>query len=352
MATTKKREIVEIEVSKLKPHPDNEGIYGKDENVSDVVEQIAAFNNTIIQPLVVKKDDKDSYTIISGYRRWRAALELELPTVPCDVTSFNTPDEELAALVLYNDARVKTIEQRTREGMTLERTFMVDAYLKRIKNLKQNQSEMDGASMSDATPENTGLDGDTGTSGNPTEAKASDSKSKGKRAKNDEDKDKRLTRDKVAEAVKLPSGKTYERAKNVIKRVDELKAIGKGEDAKLLIKVMNKAPATADELLKVFDSLSDDVKEEIRTDKINASELIPDKKDDKKQSNPTSIAIATNDFKTIGNTIDSIKNAKSQFKTDKQKKKYREQIETHLASLQELLKSLDDDEETTGSADE
>jgi len=320
MATTNKREIIEIEVGKLKAHPENEGIYGENESVADVVEQIAAFNNRILEPLKVKKDDKDSYVIISGYRRWRAAQELGLSTVPCEITTFETPEEELAALVLYNDGRVKTIETRTREGMALERTFMVDAYLKRLKNLKQSQSEVDGASMSDETE---------------TKAK-----------QNNKHDDNRLTRDKVAEAVKLPSGKTYERAKNVIKRVDELKAGGKVEDAKLLISVMNKAPATANDLLKIFDSLSKEDKGKIETGEANASDFILGNEEATNQTSPASFTSVMNDCKAIGNTITSMRKDKPQFKNDGQKKKYREQIESHLESLQAILKSLDEEETT------
>jgi len=168
--------------------------------------------------------------------------------------------------------------------------------------------------------------------------------------KDTNDNDKGLTRDKIATAVKISSGRTYVRAKNVIAKIDDLKLKGKVNDAELLVDILNKAPATANKLLSTFDTISEVDKERIRKEEVNASEFIPDNNETKKQTNPTSIAIATNDFKTIGNTIDSIKNAKSQFKTDKQKKKYREQIETHLASLQELLKSLDDEEtiETVG----
>jgi len=314
MTKSKSKTIVDIEVTKLKPHPDNELIYGENEDVSDLIEKIEAFGGKIIEPLKVKED----FTIISGYRRWKAAQskELNLTTVPCEYVSFDSTEEELAAIVLYNDGRAKTIEQRTREGMALEKTFMVDAYLRKIKALKQNQTDMDTETISKDKDKDTN------------------------------DNDKGLTRDKIATAVKISSGRTYVRAKNVIAKIDDLKLEGKVNDAELLVDILNKAPATANKLLSTFDTISEVDKERIRKEEVNASEFIPDNNEPKKQTNPTPIAVATNDFKTIGNTIDSIKNAKSQFKTDKQKKKYREQIETHLASLQELLKSLDDEETT------
>ena len=92
-------EILHIPVLKLKPHPQNELIYGQDEDISDLVAQIKAFGK-IIEPLKIKED----YTIISGHRRWKAAQaeELKYETVPFEIVSFATPEEELAALVLYN----------------------------------------------------------------------------------------------------------------------------------------------------------------------------------------------------------------------------------------------------------
>lgn len=305
VAKLKSKEIVPIEVSKLKPHPQNELIYGENEDVSDLIEKIEAFNGKIIEPLKIKED----FTIISGYRRWKAAQseELKLATVPCEYVSFDSDEEELAAIVLYNDGRAKTLEQRTREGMALEKTFMVDAYLRKIKALKWNQTDMDTEAISEDTDDN----------------------------------EKGLTRDKVAAAVKISSGRTYDRAKSVIARVDELKAEGKVEDAKLLIDIMNQAPATAKRLLNVFDTLSNEDKEKIRTGEANASDFIPDNEESKKETDTTSVTAVMKDCKSIGSAIASMKKKKPIFKTDNQKEKYRKELETQLANLQDILKSLD-----------
>jgi len=58
----------QVEIRLLVPHPCNASIYGEDEDVSSLVESIRI--SGWIKPLVVTP----SYTIISGHRRWQAAL--------------------------------------------------------------------------------------------------------------------------------------------------------------------------------------------------------------------------------------------------------------------------------------
>ena len=175
-------EIKQIEINKLKPHPQNQLIYGT-EDVSDLVAQIEAFGK-IIEPLKIKED----HTIISGHRRWRAAQELNYDTIPCEFVSFDSSEEELAALVLYNYGRKKTNEQKAREGIALFETLSVDAVKRRLTNLKPFSTEMDDASTSDSDEPNKGSDS------NNTEVG--------------------LSRDKVAEAVGIKSGRTFDRMRN------------------------------------------------------------------------------------------------------------------------------------------
>ena len=102
----------QIEIRRLVPHPCNASIYGEDEDVSSLVESIRI--SGWIKPLVVTP----SYIIISGHRRWQAALVLGLETVPVEVREFSSSATELQALLLENDSRHKTIEQKVREANT------------------------------------------------------------------------------------------------------------------------------------------------------------------------------------------------------------------------------------------
>ncbi len=133
-----------VNVDNLKPHPRNVEIYGN-EDVTDLIAQIEA-SGKIFNPIKIKED----YTIISGHRRWRAAKALDMQEVPCEYVSFDSYEEELAALVMFNYQRQKTNEQKTREGMLLEETLRDESALRRISTLKQNQShpEVDSESTS------------------------------------------------------------------------------------------------------------------------------------------------------------------------------------------------------------
>jgi hypothetical protein len=99
-----------VAISTLNPHPRNCEIYG-DEDVSDLVELIR--NSGWVKPLVVTP----KHIIISGHRRWKAVCLLEWETVPVEYREF--PDElaELEALLLENASRLKTTEQKVREGL-------------------------------------------------------------------------------------------------------------------------------------------------------------------------------------------------------------------------------------------
>lgn len=94
----------------LQPHPHNAAIYGEDEDVSDLVRLIQDSN--WIKPLVVTP----AHTIISGHRRWKAAQQLKLKTIPVEYRSFPHERAELEALLLENASRHKTTEQKVREA--------------------------------------------------------------------------------------------------------------------------------------------------------------------------------------------------------------------------------------------
>ena len=139
------KESLEIDVSKLRPHEKNERIYGADEDVADLKDQIQAFGK-IFDALKITEE----HVIISGHRRWKAAKELGLETVPCQYVSFGSDEEELAALVLYNYHRVKTNEQKAREGMALFETLSEEAVKRRLSAINQgNPPDMDESSTTE-----------------------------------------------------------------------------------------------------------------------------------------------------------------------------------------------------------
>jgi len=70
----------------------------------------------ILVPLVINEDG----IIISGCRRWKAALQLGLTSVPVEVRSFKNEVEEKQSILDYNQYREKTFSQKMREAELLK----------------------------------------------------------------------------------------------------------------------------------------------------------------------------------------------------------------------------------------
>jgi len=120
----------------LKPHPLSAALYGAIDplveisgwqanrpargsviqrmDTTDLLESID--RDGIRVPLVIKGDG----IIISGCRRWKAALQLGLISVPVEVRSFENGIEEKQAILDYNQYREKTFSQRMREAELLK----------------------------------------------------------------------------------------------------------------------------------------------------------------------------------------------------------------------------------------
>ncbi len=114
----------------LKPHPLSARLYGVIDpleisgwqadrpargsviqrmDTTDLLESID--RGGILMPLVINEDG----IIISGCRRWKAALQVGLTSVPVEVRSFKNEIEEKQAILDYNHNREKTFSQKMRE---------------------------------------------------------------------------------------------------------------------------------------------------------------------------------------------------------------------------------------------
>jgi site-specific DNA-methyltransferase (adenine-specific) len=101
-------------VSELHANKFNSIIYGNEELPADFLADIS--KNGILVPLSVKKDG----TIISGHRRWKAAIQLELKNIPVNIISYADINEEKEAIISFNNQREKTFSQRMKEAEQLE----------------------------------------------------------------------------------------------------------------------------------------------------------------------------------------------------------------------------------------
>ncbi|MEW5857042.1 MAG: DNA (cytosine-5-)-methyltransferase [Cyanobacteriota bacterium] len=175
----------------LKPHPRNASLYGEDEGVSDLVELIG--NSNWLNPLIITPD----FTIISGHRRWKAALELGWLSIPVIVREFKDARAELEALLLENAYREKTIEQKVREGALW-------------KEIEQESAKSRQGTRRDIQENFPGSCEQFGQS-----------------------------RDHVAKRVSLGSGKTYQKAAKVVEEIDKAVSSGHLARAKALRSVLN-----------------------------------------------------------------------------------------------------------------
>src|SRR5690606_25823051 len=92
----------------------NRKLYGEEALPPDFVESVRA--NGILVPLAIKEDG----TILSGHRRWQAALALKMESVPVQVVSYADELDEREAIIEFNRQREKTFSQKMAEAEALE----------------------------------------------------------------------------------------------------------------------------------------------------------------------------------------------------------------------------------------
>lgn len=86
------------------------------EALEDLASSIRA--QGVIQPIIVRPIAKDSYEIIAGERRWRAAQLAQLAEVPCIIK--NVPDEAAVAIALIENIQREDLNAME-EAVALER---------------------------------------------------------------------------------------------------------------------------------------------------------------------------------------------------------------------------------------
>lgn len=106
--------IKNIEISKLKPHPNNPR-----KAIGDISELTASIKkNGVFQNLTVVTNEDDTYTIIIGHRRHAAAKEAGLTELPCTVVDM-TEKEQLSTMLLENMQREDLTVLEQAEGFQM-----------------------------------------------------------------------------------------------------------------------------------------------------------------------------------------------------------------------------------------
>jgi len=106
-------DISEADPSNLKPHPKNAEIYGDTDDVDDLDETFkkSVAEKGVLEPLVITNGKE----IISGHRRWLAARDAGLDSVPVRFSEFDDELAEREALIEFNRQREKTPGQIVNE---------------------------------------------------------------------------------------------------------------------------------------------------------------------------------------------------------------------------------------------
>lgn len=108
-------EIKEIQTDSLRPHPKNIELYGVDQPIGDILPLVEEFG--IKRHLIIDQHNQ----IVDGVRRWLCAVHLGIETVFCEAKNYESDDEVVQDILLYNRYRIKTARQIFLESRELKR---------------------------------------------------------------------------------------------------------------------------------------------------------------------------------------------------------------------------------------
>ncbi len=103
-----------VPIHRIHPNPDQPRTFFDDDRMGELAESIQA--RGVLQPLIVRPDpgDGEGFQIIAGERRWRAAQQARLDTLPVIVRSM-TDSEAMESALIENIQRdsLNAIEEAT-----------------------------------------------------------------------------------------------------------------------------------------------------------------------------------------------------------------------------------------------
>lgn len=101
----KTNSVIELEISKIEPNPDQPRLHFDDNAIQGLAESIEA--SGLIQPIIVRKK-ADKYYIIAGERRYRACKSLDMPTIKAIIMKAN--DQENVSLALIENVQRQNLD--------------------------------------------------------------------------------------------------------------------------------------------------------------------------------------------------------------------------------------------------
>jgi ParB/RepB/Spo0J family partition protein len=207
-----------IDIQLLHPHPRNKDIYGE-EDIKELADQIT--KSGYVKPIIINKNNM----VISGHRRMYACLYLGEKYIPFTREKFKDENEELERLLIENQYREKTMTQKAEEGKLWEE----------IESKKAKQRQLSGLNNQSVVVDNV------------------PQRENGK------------SRDIIAEKVGIGSGRTYERAKVTVEKINNLKKEHREKDVEFLTTILNESVRGAKDLSKddIIDKISEEMKDKV-----------------------------------------------------------------------------------------
>lgn len=109
VAEDERHKIVELDVERVMPNPDQPRKHFDEDQMTDLVESIR--EHGVLQPIIVAPKG-DDYLIVAGERRWRAAKRVGLTTIPAIVKDLSEDQIfELALIENIQRADLNPIEE-------------------------------------------------------------------------------------------------------------------------------------------------------------------------------------------------------------------------------------------------
>ncbi len=99
--------ITELDIDKVEPNPNQPRKFFDEKSLQELADSIAA--KGLLQPILVRVGEGDTYVIVAGERRYRAHKLLERPTIPAIITTGDS--DELALIENMQREDLKPIEE-------------------------------------------------------------------------------------------------------------------------------------------------------------------------------------------------------------------------------------------------
>lgn len=118
--------ILEVDIESVVPNPDQPRTNFKEEDLRELASSIK--REGVIQPILVRKTEEDSYQIIAGERRWQASKLAGMSKVPIQVKDVS--DEKALELALIENIQrtdLNPIEEAYGYRRLMERNKMTQA---------------------------------------------------------------------------------------------------------------------------------------------------------------------------------------------------------------------------------